>query len=73
MSTVTFFRLWARAPTTRTAPLPFALRFFGTGSCFVPASHGPVIEAGFAISSAGVPSATIFPPWTPAPGPMSTT
>ena len=32
-----------------------------------------VIDAGFAISSAGVPSATIWPPCTPAPGPMSTT
>ena len=38
-----------------------------------PDRYLPVNESGCAITSAGVPSATIWPPCTPAPGPISTT
>ena len=36
-------------------------------------SNWPVSERGLDITSIGVPSATILPPCTPAPGPTSTT
>ena len=65
--------LCARAPSTRTLCLVRVFLLFGMGSRRFPFSHGPVKDFGFAISSAGVPCATISPPCTPAPGPMSMT
>ena len=38
-----------------------------------PVRYLPVSDFGFAMISSGVPSATISPPWMPAPGPMSNT
>ena len=47
-------------------------RVSGTGTCFLPVRYCPVSEAGLAMTSSGVPAATICPPFAPAPGPMST-
>ena len=39
----------------------------------LPARYWPVMEAGFAMMSAGVPEAMTWPPFLPAPGPRSRT
>ena len=51
----------------------FIGRRSGTGMTNSPVRYLPVSEAGLAITSSGVPSATMRPPCTPAPGPTSTT
>ena len=58
-------------PPSASAPSAVA-RFAGTFTWFafeILAGE----ESGLAITSSGVPSATISPPWIPAPGPMSNT
>jgi hypothetical protein len=70
---VTFCRLFARAPTTVIAfPLP-ARRWAGTGIVSSRERYFPVSDRGKRASSSAVPSPTTSPPWTPAPGPRSTT
>ncbi len=75
ISAVTFLRLLPRAPDEleRRGPCGACGAGGGTGTVRSPVRYWPVSESGFAMMSAGVPSATISPPWTPAPGPMSTT
>jgi hypothetical protein len=73
ISSVTSFKLWARAPTTRNSDPLLCDRIVGIGRRFSPDRYGPVTELGLCIISVGVPEATIVPPWTPAPGPMSST
>ena len=71
-STVTSFRLFCLAPTTRMAcPLP-GRRTFGMGIDFAPVRYWPVSELGLASTSAGVPAATTSPPRMPGPRPKST-
>lgn len=52
-------------------PLPFLL-LFGTSIFNFPLKYLPVKLFSFFITSLGVPKATIFPPCTPAKGPIST-
>ena len=51
--------------------------FFGRRSVMAtiisPERYFPVSEAGVAMRSATLPCATTWPPWMPAPGPMSST
>ena len=70
-STLIFFRLFSAAPTTFSQPVGF-LRTEGTGIFFAPLKYCPVTESGHAIISCAFPTATTFPPCSPAPGPMST-
>ena len=49
------------------------MRRSGTGMPIAPVRYLPVSESFDAMMSAGVPCATISPPWMPAPGPMSST
>ena len=73
MDTSMSFRLFSAAPrTVRTWPLP-SRRVSGTAMYRLPERYWPVREAGFAMTSSGVPAATIWPPWIPAPGPTSMT
>jgi hypothetical protein len=53
-------------------PLPLR-RLAGMAISRAPERYWPVMEAASRMISAGVPWATIWPPWTPAPGPMSKT
>ena len=70
---MTFWRLFARAPTTEIVfPLP-ARRVSGTGIESSPERYFPVSDRGKRTSSAAFPSPTTSPPWIPAPGPRSTT
>ena len=72
ISTFTFLRLFSSAPFIyRKFPLPSRL-FSGTGIIILPLRYWPVMLFLFFIISLAVPSATISPPWTPAPGPIST-
>src|SRR5690606_18175590 len=48
-------------------------RLAGMAMAFLPDRYWPVIEAGALMMSATLPWAMIWPPWTPAPGPISTT
>ena len=67
------FRLCSRGLwMVRTLPVPLR-RAAGTAIASVPARKRPVSEAGFAMISSGVPTATTWPPCSPAPGPRSTT
>ena len=52
-------------------PLPF-LRVLGTSILSSPLKYLPVKLFLFFITSSGVPKATTLPPFSPAPGPMST-
>ena len=64
-------RLFSCAPrTVRELPFP-TRRVFGTSIFFLPLKYCPVREAGFSMTSRGVPAATTCPPCAPAPGPMS--
>ena len=49
------------------------MRIPGTAMRRLPERYWPVMEAGLALISCGVPCATRCPPCTPAPGPRSTT
>ncbi len=74
ISAVTFFRLLPRAPEILSIrPFCGLRRFGGTGTESSPVRYLPVSEFLSPITSAGVPCATISPPWMPAPGPTSTT
>src|SRR5665647_1445300 len=66
-------RVLLRAPNMRRA-LPFVVRrLSGTSIRFAPLRYCPVIDSGSLTMSLGVPVATIAPPCSPAPGPMSMT
>ena len=71
--TLIFFRLCSvHLIASKYLPVNFLL-CFGTSICFLPDKYCPVIDSGtFSISSA-VPWAITYPPWTPAPGPISIT
>ena len=74
ISASTLFRLLARAPVTfRRLVREMGRRSRGTATSSAPVRYWPVRLLGLAITSAGVPSAMIWPPWMPAAGPMSTT
>src|SRR5208282_4300119 len=73
ISALMFFRLLPRAPTTRSTRCGLFGRRSGTAISRTPLRYSPVSEFGLAMMSAGVPSATMWPPCTPAPGPTSTT
>ena len=66
-----FLRLFSFAPRTSIQPVGF-LRSLGTSILSSPLRYLPVIERGDLIKSSTVPSPTSSPPFTPAPGPMST-
>ena len=73
-SRVTFFRLLPRAPITAQRPLGLRRwRIAGIAIVRLPDRYWPVSESGWRAISCGVPSATTWPPCSPAPGPMSTT
>ncbi|MNN52193.1 hypothetical protein D3C81_1668770 [compost metagenome] len=73
-SRLTFCRLLPRAPfSLSNFFLSRGVRAAGTAIFLRPERYLPVTESGWLITSSGVPSATICPPCTPAPGPMSTT
>ena len=70
--TFKFLRLFSLAFTISiNSPFP-SLIVSGTSIVFFPLRYIPVIEFGFRIISSNVPWATISPPCTPAPGPIST-
>ena len=72
ISTSMFLRLFSLAPRiTRLLPFP-ARRDAGTGICFFPLRYCPVADSGHAQISSMLPAATTLPPFTPAPGPIST-
>ena len=75
ISPVTSFRLLPRAPRSRSASSSArsAGDAPGSGSPARPIRYWPVRLFGLAMMSAGVPSATTWPPCTPAAGPMSIT
>ncbi|MOA48727.1 hypothetical protein D3C78_1715130 [compost metagenome] len=74
ISRFTCCRLLPLAPLSlRDFFLSRGVRWAGTSIFTRPDRYLPVSESGCAITSSGVPSATIWPPCTPAPGPMSTT
>ena len=67
-----FFRLFCCAPfIVMYFPFPFLLSF-GIGICSFLDRYFPVMLSFDCIMSFGVPCAIIFPPCSPAPGPMST-
>ena len=75
MLAVTFCRLLSVAPLTVSQRPPLAggsRRTLGIGIWRKPERYWPVRLALLRITSSGVPSATTWPPCTPAPGPMST-
>ncbi|MNZ82476.1 hypothetical protein D3C78_1011740 [compost metagenome] len=70
----TFCRLLPRAPLSLSCSfLLRGVRLAGTTIFLRPDRYLPVSESGCSMTSCGEPSATICPPCTPAPGPMSTT
>ena len=74
ISASTFLRLLPRAFfTVMHLPAFVVRRFFGTGTCLVPARYCPVRLFLAEIIFAGAPCAIILPPCRPAPGPISTT
>ncbi|MNG05786.1 hypothetical protein D3C84_889960 [compost metagenome] len=73
-SRLTCCRLLPRAPLSLSDFfLSRGVRWAGTWIFTRPERYFPVSESGCAITWSGVPSATIWPPCTPAPGPISTT
>ncbi|MCY1435853.1 hypothetical protein D9M71_519610 [compost metagenome] len=73
-SRLTLCRLLPRAPFSLSSVFRLrGVRLAGTAIFLRPDRYLPVSESGWFITSSGVPSATIRPPCTPAPGPMSTT
>jgi hypothetical protein len=74
ISPVTPFRLLPVAPMTfSTFFLEIGRRSSGTSISRTPDRYWPVMLSGLAVTSAGVPWAMIWPPCTPAAGPMSIT
>src|SRR5690606_22358956 len=74
ISSVTLFRLLPVAPTRRSILSGLgAVRCWGTAITRVPERYSPVSEPGVFMICSGVPWATTWPPWTPAPGPISIT
>ncbi|MNR00817.1 hypothetical protein D3C85_1166010 [compost metagenome] len=74
ISAVTLRRLLPVALTMRSSRSSSGVaRVLGTSIRRLPDRYWPVSEPGAASICGGVPSATIIPPCTPAPGPMSTT
>ena len=69
---LTFLRLFCFAPLTSMNLSPISLRLAGTGIDSLPVRYWPVMLSSQAIISSIEPCATILPPWTPAPGPIST-
>ena len=59
--TSTFLRLCARAPRTVIKPVG-ERRIAGSGTRRLPERYCPVSDAGLAMTSSGVPAATISPP-----------
>ena len=71
-STVMSFRLFSAAPVSRIdLPLPVR-RSSGTGMYFLPERYWPVKDFRDRITCFGVPAAITWPPFSPAPGPIST-
>ena len=68
-----FLRLCSRAPRTTSALPEPVRRRVGIGISRSPERYFAVSDSGKRMSSSGDPSATIRPPWTPAPGPRSIT
>ena len=82
---VTFCRLFWRAPTISSQSIGTPVkrcqdwpsganstrRLVGTGMAFLPPRYGPVTEPRRLAIWPGVPAATIWPPFLPAPGPKS--
>src|SRR6202162_3528660 len=67
------FRLCSRPPfTVKALPEP-ARRASGVGISSSPVMYRAVSDSGKSERSSGLPSATIRPPWTPAPGPRART
>ncbi len=67
-----FFKLCPAAPNT-VKHFSFGMRrASGTGTYFRPLKYCPVIETGLPVISSIFPWATTSPPFSPAPGPMST-
>ncbi|MNI53983.1 hypothetical protein D3C73_1088460 [compost metagenome] len=74
ISRSTLRKLLPRAPFRESDSfLLRGVRLAGTSIFTRPDRYLPVSESGWAITSFGVPSATMLPPCTPAPGPISTT
>src|SRR5712671_5083370 len=71
ISAVTFLRLLPRALMTLSVRRRSRGRRSGTGTTRRLERYCPVIDPGVAIRSATEPCATTWPPWIPAPGPMS--
>ena len=69
---VTLRRLWPQAPESVSQPRSGLRRSFGTGIFSSPLRYLPVRERSLAMTSSGVPAARTSPPFSPAPGPMST-
>ena len=70
----TVFRLLPVAPISLRNCLSLAwCRIAGISIFRLPVKNCPVMDSGQSIMSCGVPLAMIWPPWTPAPGPISTT
>ena len=65
-------RLFSLAPVTASQPLG-CRRWVGTGTCILPLKYWPVTDSATSMISCAVPWAITFPPWEPAPGPISTT
>ena len=73
ISAVMFLRLLPRALMTLSARRVLRGRRSGIGTDSSPERYLPVHDFGASIRSSTWPSATISPPWMPAPGPMSST
>jgi hypothetical protein len=65
--------LLPRALTSVSVRAAFLRPALGIVTAISPDRYLPVSEAGVAISSSTLPCATMWPPWMPAPGPMSST
>jgi len=72
ISTLIFFKLCSLTPFNfKNVPFPLR-RFLGIVMLIAPDRYCPVRLSLTFIICSGVPWATTFPPWTPAPGPKST-
>ena len=77
IATSTLFRLCRQQPSTRSHAVSslragIRRRLPRYGWCGLWCRASPVTESGISASSSKVPWAITRPPWTPAPGPMST-
>ncbi len=66
-----FFRLFSAAPRITSSFSRPIRRFLGRGISFAPLRYCPVIDWGQLTISSSTPVATISPPCSPAPGPIS--